>query len=184
MLLERKPPSATAKRFCGLGLNESPPTEQPRWKWQTQPPEFSAGETRHSFAIWSLDEKVASGRRLHLYYCLRCMWSFCVDDRCGTITPLDLNGKPVRGAEAANRLATFDSGPCPVFSPSVENPRLTQRITKFEKVRIHFVVLASLGLAFFKGSVGRVSLGRRTQHNQRGRKNWTPTTVRNVNLQT
>ena len=100
---------------------------------------FSPAEMRHSFAIWSLDKEAASGRRLHLYYCLRCKWSFAVDDRRGSVAPLDLNGNPIQGAEAAERLATFGLGPCPVFNHLGQ--RLTQEITPVETLRTRVAAL-------------------------------------------
>jgi hypothetical protein len=127
--------------FRGLRLIRPRAPERPQRKAQARPPAFSSAEMRHSFAIWSLDEETAYGRRLHLYYCLRCKWSFSVDDRRGSVTPLDLNGHPVQGVEAAERLATFGLGPCPVFSHWIGNPRLTKQITAVETIRTRLVSL-------------------------------------------
>jgi hypothetical protein len=69
--------------FRGFRLIRPRAPERPQRKAQTRPPAFSSAEMRHSFAIWSLDEETAYGRRLHLYYCLRCKWSFAVDDQPG-----------------------------------------------------------------------------------------------------
>jgi hypothetical protein len=68
---------------------------------------FRPAELRHSFAIWSLKDEPALNRKLHLYYCLRYKWSFSVDDRQASVTPLDSNGRPLQLTEAADRLATF-----------------------------------------------------------------------------
>jgi hypothetical protein len=127
--------------FRGLRLIRPRALERPERKAQARPLAFSSAEMRHSFAIWSLDEETAYGRRLHLYYCLRCKWSFSVDDRRGSVTPLDLNGHPLHRIEAAERLATFGLGPCPVFNHWIGNPRLTQQITAVETIRTR---LASL----------------------------------------
>ena len=98
-------------------------------------PLFSAAETRHNFAIWALEKSGTSRRRLHLYYCVRCKWAFQVDDYSGSVTPLDQHGKPVREPEAAERLATFGVGPCPVFSRLTECARLTQAVPRSEVLR-------------------------------------------------
>ncbi len=91
-------------------------------------PRFSAAEMRHNLAIWPLPPDGVSRRRLHLYYCIRCKWAFRVDDRSGSVTPVDTDGKPIQGAEAAERLATFSAGPCAAFKGLTGERRLTQTI--------------------------------------------------------
>jgi hypothetical protein len=125
--------------FNGLRLIRPRAPERPKRQTQAPSRAFSTAEMRHNFAIWSLDQKAAYGRQLHLYYCLRCKWSFSVDDRRGSVTPLDLNGHPIHGIEAAERLATFSLGPCPVFNHRIGNSRLTQQITAVETIRTRLV---------------------------------------------
>ena len=149
--------------FRGLRLIRPRAPERPQRKTQAQPPAFSSVEMRHSFAIWSLDEETPSRRRLHLYYCLRCKWSFSIDDRRGSVTPLDLNGNPVQGAEAAARLATFGVGPYPVFNYWIENSRLTQQITAVETIRTRLVSLLLLLSAPFQRLIGWMRFGRESE---------------------
>jgi hypothetical protein len=130
--------------FRELRLIRPRAPEQPQRKAQARPPAFSSAEMRHNFAIWSLDNEASCGRRLHLYYCLRCKWSFSVDDRRDSVTPLNLNGYPVHGVEAADRLATFSLGPCPVFSHRTGNSRLTQEITAVETIRTRLLSIPVL----------------------------------------
>src|SRR5208282_3875129 len=59
-------------RLLGLRLVRRCAPEQPQGKTQAQPRAFSSAEMRHNFAVWSLDKEASCGRRLHLYYCLRC----------------------------------------------------------------------------------------------------------------
>jgi len=106
-------------------------------------PLFSAAEMRHNFAIWALEKPATSRRRLHLYYCVRCKWAFRVDDYSGSVTPLDQNGNPVREPEAAERLATFGVGPCPVLSRLTGSARLTQVVTRSDVLRGRLAVLFS-----------------------------------------
>jgi hypothetical protein len=96
---------------------------------------FSAPEMRHNFAIWGLEKSATSRRQLHLYYCVRCKWSFRVDDYSGSVTPLDENGNPTQKLEAAQRLETFGAGPCPAFSRLIGHGRLTQVVTRREVLR-------------------------------------------------
>ena len=92
-------------------------------------PLFSAAEMRHNFAIWTLERSGTSRRRLHLYYCVRCKWAFQVENSTGSVMPLDQNGNPIQEPEAAQRLATFGVGPCPLFGRLTGSARLTQVIT-------------------------------------------------------
>jgi hypothetical protein len=145
--LRTRKPFHTNVHFPGLSLvqpRKSQPEPSPGYRTSGEPP-FSAGEMRHSFAIWALKEHPDSGRRLHLYYCLRCKRSFSVDDRRGSVTPLTPEGKPVEGPNAAARLATFSLGPCPVFDSLIAGSRLTQVVTPVDTVRRIIATLISAG---------------------------------------
>jgi hypothetical protein len=98
------------------------------------PPAFSPNEMRHNFAIWPLKDSDTSKGRWHLYSCVRCKWSFRIDDRGGSVIPLDQNGSELQKCETAERLATFDVGPCPVFHGLAGSGRLTQVITHRESL--------------------------------------------------
>jgi len=87
---------------------------------------FSAAEMRHNFAIWPL-RKATPRQHRHLYYCVRCKWAFSVD-LWGAVTPVDSNGQPILGHEAADRLATFSQGPCPVFRRLTRDPHATRKV--------------------------------------------------------
>lgn len=88
---------------------------------------FSPAEMRHNFAIWPL-RKAAPRSDLHLYYCVRCKWAFSVDRRGGAVTPVDSNGQPILGHDAADRLTTFSGGPCPVFRRLASGPHTIQKV--------------------------------------------------------
>jgi hypothetical protein len=118
-------------------------------------PIFSSAEMRHNFAIWALEPDAASGRRLHVYYCLSCKWVFSVEDRRYSVTPLDLNGNPIQGAEAAEKLTTFALGPCPVFSRLTEDRRVTQEVTPLETFRGRLAALILAGCRAWKVKVWR-----------------------------
>jgi hypothetical protein len=119
---------AKNERFRGLALVKSrrsePSNDTPRSESI-----FSESETRHNFAIWALEKDAVLGRRLHLYYCVRCKWAFRVEDRRALVTPLDANGAPIQGIEAGERLATFGLGPCPAYNGFLRNSRRTQKVT-------------------------------------------------------
>lgn len=150
-------------RLLGLRLVRRCAPEQPQGKTQAQPRAFSSAEMRHNFAVWSLDKEASCGRRLHLYYCLRCKWSFSVDDRRGSVTPLDLNGRPIQGIEAAERLATFGLGPCPVFNQWIGNSRLTQQITAVETIRTRLVSIPLLLSASLQRLFSWIPFNRRSK---------------------
>jgi hypothetical protein len=155
--------------FRGLALVKPRKPELSQKRPPSGAPIFSRAEMRHNFAIWALETEAARGRRLHLYYCLSCKWAFSVDDRRGSVTSLDLNGNPLQGAEAAERLATFGLGPCPVFSRLTGGPRLTQEVTPLETFRGPLVSLILAGCRAWKVRVWRWRQSRFTSNDQNRR---------------
>jgi hypothetical protein len=139
-------------QFRGLTLlNSTKPKPDRRQVWPASSVPFAAA-TRHNFAIWSLKKSEGSRRRLHLYHCVRCKWSFRVDDRSGAVMPLDQNGNPIQGYEAAERLATFGVGPCPSFSRVIGGARATQVVKRSEAFRGSLVAMCFLARAL-KGAL-------------------------------
>jgi hypothetical protein len=127
-------PAVTARLGLGgpLRIVASAGSRGAKWsrgRTRSRTPIFSAAEMRHNFAIWALERDAALGRRLHVYYCVRCRWAFSVDDRSGSVNPVGVDGNPIKGPAAATRLATFAQGPCPAFSVLDGSSRLTQKIT-------------------------------------------------------
>jgi hypothetical protein len=157
--------------FRGLALVKPRKPELSQKRPPSGDPIFSRAEMRHNFAIWALETDAASGRRLHLYYCLRCKWTFRVDDRWTvvTVTPLDANGRPIQTSEAAERLATFGSGPCPVFSRLTAGSRLTQEVTPLKTFRGRLAALISAGRRAWKVRIWRSRQPRFTASNQNRR---------------
>jgi hypothetical protein len=119
------------EQFSGLALVKARRPERAQRNALSSGATFLPAQMRHNFAIWALEKDAASSRRLQLYYCIRCKWAFSVDHRCWAVTiiPLDQNGKPIQGTDAAERLATFSQGPCPALSRLAVLPRLTQKMT-------------------------------------------------------
>ena len=73
-------------------------------------------EMRHNFAIKALEKPGLFKPRPYLYYCIRCKWTFRVNDRRGSVIAVDKAEQPVPAAENAKRIATFAEGPCPTLS--------------------------------------------------------------------
>jgi hypothetical protein len=118
---------ASSELSRGLALVK-PRRAEPPYHARSSDGIFSDSEMRHNFAIWALEKDAVLGRRLHLYYCVRCKWAFRVEDRRGLVTPLDANGTEMQGVEAYERLATFGLGPCPAFDGLLRNSRRTQKV--------------------------------------------------------
>jgi hypothetical protein len=116
---------------------------------------FTPAEMRHNFAIWALKKDTDSTRQRHLYYCVRCKQAFRVDDRSGSVTPLDLQGDPIQVNEAMKRLATFSNGPCPAFSGLITGPRLTTKVIPIRTVRGRVTRLILAGRRTWKAVVGQ-----------------------------
>ncbi len=68
---------------------------------------------RHTFAIRAFEKPGLFKPRPYLYYCIRCKWTFRVNDRRGSVIAVDKAEQPVPAAENAKRIATFAEGPCP-----------------------------------------------------------------------
>jgi hypothetical protein len=160
--------------FRGLGLVKLRKPELSQKREPSGAPIFSPAEMRHNFAIWALETDTVSKRRLHLYYCLRCKWTFRVDDRWTvvTVTPLDTNGSPIQTSEAAQRLATFGLGPCSAFSRLTANPRLTQEAARLETFRGRLAALISAGRRAWKARVWRHRQGKLISSDQNRRSAW------------
>lgn len=100
---------------------------------------------RHSFVIKSLGRLPGIFQpHRHVYVCLRCKWSFIVNDgRRGVTTAVDRDLNPIASAEASQRLATFANGPCPSLDilhrmppePSAAPDRPALRLAIAEKVK-------------------------------------------------
>ena len=127
--------------FRGLTLVDSRKANTDNRQAWPVGPLFSAAQMRHNFVIWALERSGTSCGRLHLYYCLRCKWAFRVDDRSGSVTPLDRNGNPIQELEAAERLATFGVGPCPAFTRRIGNARVTQVVPRQASLQAKLVAL-------------------------------------------
>jgi hypothetical protein len=88
---------------------------------------------RHDFVIKSMGRLPGFFKpHRYLYVCMRCKWSFMVNDgRRGVITALDRDRNPLNANEAQERLKTFELGPCPglaVFARTPMFSRTTQPV--------------------------------------------------------
>ncbi|HYL59939.1 MAG TPA: hypothetical protein VEU51_13805 [Candidatus Acidoferrales bacterium] len=71
----------------------------------------------HIFAIRAIEKLPGLFKpRRYLYHCARCKWSFIVNDgRRGLITAVSDKFTALDHDEAARRVATFATGPCPAL---------------------------------------------------------------------
>jgi hypothetical protein len=102
----------------------------------------SAAPLMHDFSIWRLDTGTPARHTIQLCLCLRCGWMFKVDDRDGSITPLDEEGQVLAGAVADERITTFSSGPCPACSRLTTAVRLTQSVNALDRLSLRLVAVA------------------------------------------
>jgi hypothetical protein len=74
-------------------------------------------KTPHLYAIKVLDKLPGLFKpRRYLYHCVRCKWSFVVNDgRRGALRPIPENGTPLTRDEVVARGETFAAGPCPAM---------------------------------------------------------------------
>jgi hypothetical protein len=71
----------------------------------------------HIFSIKVLDKLPGLFKpHWYLYHCVRCKWSFVVNDgRRGALRPISDNGTPLTREEVVARAETFAAGPCPAM---------------------------------------------------------------------
>jgi hypothetical protein len=84
-----------------------------------KPAALDLPERRHSFAIEALPNSEKPTSRPYLYMCVRCKWTFRLNDRPGSIISIDQTGQPLGEPENSQRAATFSVGPCPAFKGPV-----------------------------------------------------------------
>lgn len=92
---------------------------------------FSTADQKHSFVIKSLQKAGILKPRPYIYICLRCRYTFLVNERRGSIVALDRHAQPIPEPENSRRLATFAQGPCPGYKVAVRgNPPETASFAK------------------------------------------------------
>jgi hypothetical protein len=76
----------------------------------------------HLYAIKVLDKLPGLFKpRRYLYHCVRCKWSFVVNDgRRGALRPISEDGTPFTREEVVARGSTFAAGPCPAMRRMTE----------------------------------------------------------------
>jgi hypothetical protein len=104
---------------------------------------FSASALMHDFSIWRLETGALSRHAIRLYLCRRCDWMFKADDRCRYVAALDQEGQALAGAAAAERLATFRSGPCPAATRLTTAVRLTQSVNTADLLYLRLIAVAA-----------------------------------------
>ena len=78
---------------------------------------MAAGKLRHSFAIKLLTKSGLFHPQPYLYVCVRCRFTFVVNQSRGSVVAVNRDGKPLSEPENSTRIATFAEGPCPALEP-------------------------------------------------------------------
>ena len=85
---------------------------------------------RHNFAIKALEKTGLFKPRPYIYICVRCRYSFIVNERRGSILAVDRDGMPLPEPENTSRVGTFAEGPCPAFRISMRRAHPTMIMTQ------------------------------------------------------
>jgi hypothetical protein len=80
---------------------------------------LSVEDLLHTFVIKALQKPGIFRPRPYLYICVRCRYTFLVNERRGSIVALDRKGQPILEPENSRRSATFAEGPCPAFKTAI-----------------------------------------------------------------
>jgi hypothetical protein len=78
---------------------------------------IAAGKLKHNFAIKLLKKTGLFQPQPYLYFCVRCRFTFLVNQTRGSIVAVNPDGKPLSEPENSARIATFAEGPCPALEP-------------------------------------------------------------------
>jgi hypothetical protein len=87
----------------------------------------------HDYAIKALEKSGLFNPRPYLYICVRCRYSFIVNESRGSIVAVDRGGKPLPERENSRRIKTFAEGPCPAFRFLKRRARPTMVMTQPSK---------------------------------------------------
>jgi hypothetical protein len=79
----------------------------------------SVEDLRHNFVIRALQKPGIFRPRPYLYICVRCRYTFLVNERRGSIAALDRKGQTISEPENSRRSVTFAEGPCPAFKTAI-----------------------------------------------------------------
>ena len=99
----------------------------------------AAEETRHHFAIETLEKPEAFRPQPYLYTCVRCRWIFRINDSRGSIIALDGLGRHLPEPENSKRIVSFHRGPCPAFPVFEDLATETQRERRLHGYLSRFV---------------------------------------------
>ena len=124
-------------------------------RWRRSPPRTSGAPKtpehaalalqvrRHNFAIEALPKSENS--QPYLYMCVRCKWTFRVNDRPGSVISIDQTGEALAEPENSGRAATFRVGPCPAFRGPVLRKRTIEipRLGWFARLRYRIMCQVS-----------------------------------------
>ena len=111
---------------------------------------FDAQEQRHNFTVKALEKPGIFKPRPYIYICVRCRYTFLVNQRRGSIVALDREAKPVPEPENSKRLATFAQGPCPAFRFRHRLPR--RKTVELAKPKVKRSLSGIFALATFIGA--------------------------------
>jgi hypothetical protein len=81
-------------------------------------------DLKHSFVIRAMKRRGIFKPRLRVYACLRCRYTFLVNERRGLIVAVDRKVQLISNPENSSRLATFHHGPCPALKSATHKIRV------------------------------------------------------------
>ena len=126
---------------------------------------FAPEEMKHNFVIRSLKKPGFFARRPYIYLCVRCQQIFLVNERRGSVVPIDRNRNPLPEPEHTKQVKTFADGPCPSFRFAAKFPRQRPAATtvKLSMLKLGLLrILASLSPEF-KGHKNIETASKRAQ---------------------
>jgi hypothetical protein len=87
-------------------------------------PRVPKPDLKHSFVIRAMKRRGLFKPRLRVYACIRCRYTFLVNERRGVIVAVDRKVQPISNPANSSRIATFQHGPCPALKSATHKIRV------------------------------------------------------------
>jgi len=90
---------------------------------------------KHNFAIWVMGRRPGWFKpQRYMYRCLRCKWSFVVnDERRGSLRMAADKAGELTREEELRRIATFADGPCPGYQEIRRTEELPENVIPLQR---------------------------------------------------
>jgi hypothetical protein len=88
---------------------------------QSMPRALAAGKLKHNFVIQLLKKSGFFQPQPYVYFCIRCRFTFLVNQTRGSVVAVNSGGKPLSDQEIRRVPQPFFKAPVPLWNPRIED---------------------------------------------------------------